>query len=137
MRTPFLENKAHTFTIAKIAIIFQSMLTILVCASLLTMLTSTTFPRDLLLWLLYADCLFVVLHLTYRIAYRGPKVALTRNEKKVLILHSLSSLVALCLTVILVKQWLQIGMYYAPLLLSLWLISLTSGIIFFKQKYFR
>jgi hypothetical protein len=137
MKTPFLENKAHTFTIAKIAIVFQSTLTVLISSSLLTILTRATFPLDLLKWLVYCDGMFVVAHLSYRAAYRGPNVALQRSEKKILVLHSMSSLLALCMTGFMVKQGSQVGFYYIVVLLSIWVISLVSGVIFFKRKYLK
>lgn len=135
MSTRFLENKAHTFTIAKIAIIFQSIVTILISASLLTVLTREMFPAILLTWLVYCDCVFVVMHLSYRVAYHGPKVPLERNEKKVLVVHSISSLLALGMTGLLIKQGLSAEFYYILLLLCIWAISLVSGVIFFKRKY--
>lgn len=137
MATSFLENKAHTFTIAKIAIVFQSIITILISASLLVLLIRKTFPANLLTWLVYCDCVFVVMHLSYRVAYRGPKVPLERNEKTVLVTHSISSLFALGMTGLLIKQGLQAEFYYIPLLLGIWAISLISGVIFFKRKYLK
>ena len=135
MNTPFLENKVHTFTIAKIAIFFQSILTILISASLLTILTRETFPVSLLTGLVYCDCAFVVVHLLYRALYRGKKVALEKNMKTMLVIHSISSLLALTMTYLFTKQGSQTQLYYILLLVGVWAVSLISGIIFFKRKY--
>jgi low temperature requirement protein LtrA len=137
MSTRFLENKVHTFTIAKIAISFQSIVTILISASLLTILVRETFPVNLLTWLVCCDCMFVAVHLSYRVAYRGPKVPLERNEKVVLAVHSVSSLLALGMTGLLIKQGLWAEFNYILVLLCVWVISLISGVIFFKRKYLK
>ncbi len=135
MLSAFLENKAHTVTIAKTAIIFQSVVTILVSMCLFGVITKSTLPIMTLKWLLYVDGVFVLFHLLYRAVYRGPKVVLKSNVKITLLVHSVSSLTALMLTGFFVQQGLRVEFYYIWFVIFMWAVSLTSGVTFFQQKY--
>ncbi len=131
----FLENKKYSYSIAQVAVVFQSVLTILLVVSLLFSLSSVEAPLRIITWLLILDTTFVVLHLSYRGAYRGPKVALAKDQKTMLLVHVTSSLVALCSTVYLVAKKIQEQPGIIWIILVVWVISLISGLLFFRKKY--
>jgi hypothetical protein len=136
MRTPFLENKAYAFTLALIAVLFQSGITILIISALLISLYKNTFYISVVGGLLFFDVLFVVFHLLYRILYRGQKVVLHKSEKKVLVVHVVGSLLALTLTGALLQSGALVSFVYIWGVVAVWVTSLISGGIFFKRKYF-
>ncbi len=135
MSKKFLENESYTFLVAKIAILVQSFITSAIVVMLLTVLFGVSYPYAAIVALLWIDVMFVVAHLSYRRAYRGPKVILRRSEKAVLILHVLTALLALCMTFVIVQSNLAIGMSFITMTLLLWITSLILGIVFFTKKY--
>ena len=135
MLKKFLDNEAHPFMIARIAIVFQTVLTILIVICLLSSFTTTTMFINTLKALLVLDISFVVLHLSYRALYRGPKVVLHNVQKKILLVHVLSSLIALITTSIFIHKEMMVPDYLILTLLLIWMTSLFSGVIFFRSKY--
>lgn len=131
----FLESKNHSYVIAHIAVIYQSVLTFLIVCCLLVALATHTSLTEELFWLVVADSVFVVLHLTYRALYRGPKVLLGVTEKKLLIVHIITSLCALAATGYLVTIKLNVNISILLIVLAVWGVSLVSGIAFYKRKY--
>lgn len=131
----FLEDETHAFSIATIAIIFQSVLTACIGIFLVAYLTGILSSLLILTWLLYIDVAFVLLHLAYRGLYRGPKVLLKHHEKKILLAHILSSLIALFMTFYFMYNGAEGSHFVIYLILLVWGLSLLSGVIFFKRKY--
>lgn len=135
MINEFLQNKHYAFVIAQIAVVFQSVLTILIGICLLFSLAPVIPPVDVLKVLLIIDSIFVVLHLSYRGAYRGQKVVLENVHKKILIIHVVSSLIALIATSMLIHENLNVYTYLIIIVLLVWSISLVSGVMFYSKKY--
>jgi hypothetical protein len=131
----FLENKKHSYAIAQVAVAFQSVLTVLLVVSLLFSLTSVAAPIEIISWLLVIDVTFVVVHLVYRGTYRGPKVVLKQEQKRILVAHILSSLAALCATGYLVSNNLEVKPCGTWVVIIVWVASLVSGLLFFRKKY--
>ncbi len=135
MLQQFLENKVYSFTIAQIAIVFQSVLTALISICLVGSLVDGIPPLQTLRWLLIVDIIFVALHLSYRSVYQGPREKLPSSQKTTLLVHVISSLSALVVTAIFVQKELLVEVSSVLALLVVWLVSLASGLIFFKKKY--
>lgn len=135
MSFTFLEKQSNAFLFAKMAIIFQTVLTLCIGTFLVAYLNSVTIPLYILTWLLCIDVVFVVTHLSYRGTYRGPRVILKQYEKKILLVHVISSLFALITTFLLVRKDLHVGMSVMYLTLLIWGLSLFSGVAFFRSKY--
>ena len=122
----FLKNEKYSYFIAKIALIFQSLITFLIILLLI-------FPLSLeyINTLLILDVVFVAIHLIYRKLYRGIKLPLEKTQKLAMIAHGGFSILALFLTFIFTSNynlniWIVIGA---------WIISLTLGFVFFIKKY--
>lgn len=135
MFTTFLEKQNNALLVAKIAIIFQSVITFCVSILLVCSIFNVTYPSFILKDLLILDILFVAIHLSYRSLYSGPKVILNAQEKSILIVHVITALTALTLTIILVKNALAVGFLFTWLTLMVWEVSLIFGILFFIKKY--
>jgi hypothetical protein len=133
----FLENEKYTYTIAKLAILVQSFLTVGICISIFGMMKGVTAFEVLLIVLLTLDILFIICHLTYRGMYRGLKVVLKRNERNMLLAHILCSLLALVYTFLYMYARTDQGKVIVKpeIALSLWTASLVLGILFFFKKY--
>ncbi len=131
----FLHNEIYAYRIAKLAIVFQSIVTICISSLLICTILSIEAPRMLLQWLLSVDIIFVAFHLCYRVTYSGPKVNLTIHEKRILALHIASSLMALALTLFLLKKEMAREMVYLLFAILMWILSLVFGILFFLKKY--
>lgn len=136
MSVPFLQNKKYSFVIAKVAIVFQSAITLCVSLVLILLLLGATSLLPLLKLALLLDVLFVILHLSYRALYTGEKAKLGRFEKRVLIVHGITSLMALSMTFVYIKSALMDDILFTVTTLFVWSISLISGIVFFIKKYF-
>jgi hypothetical protein len=126
MLDAFLKKKECSLTIAKLAVGVQAFLTICILQGLAV----HSSPR-VLLWLLWTDISFIVLHLSYRAMYRGPRVPLPRLAKKLLLAHSFTAILSLSLTFSLffgtaVNVFLPIVS---------WTATLFLGILFFAKKY--
>ncbi len=130
----FLENQSYAFVIAKIAVAFQSFLTILISVCFVYSFFAGV-PHEVLMGLLLADIMFVVTHLSYRAAYAGQKVLLSTPQKKMLLVHALTSLVALGMTGYIVFTKVEVGGILVTTTLCVWGVSLISGIFFFRNKY--
>ena len=135
MAKKFLENESYTLIVAKVAILFQSFITSAIVTILLSILFGVSYPRTILISLLFVDSMFVITHLSYRKAYRGPKVILRRSEKMILIVHIVTSLLALLMTFIMVQRDLDVQRLFTITALCMWVISLVFGIVFFIKKY--
>jgi hypothetical protein len=131
----FLSESKYAFLVAKIAIIFQTVFTVCIGSLLLTTIITPTYPKILLSFFLLFDILFVFLHLTYRRLYTGTKIVLKPFEKKVLIYHIISSMLALGITSYIVFAGIDNAYEWMCLALASWIVSLISGIIFFYKKY--
>lgn len=137
MSVPFLQNKKYSFVIAKVAIVFQSFITLWISLFLILLLLGATSLLPLLKLALLLDVLFVIAHLMYRALYTGEKVPLGHFEKRVLIIHSITSLMALSMTFVYINSGQTGSLLYTISTLFVWSISLISGIVFFIKKYFR
>lgn len=131
----FLSEPRYAYTIAKIAIVFQTVLTVCIGSLLLLTIVTPIYPKNLLISLLLLDILFVFAHLIYRKSYTGPKIILKPFEKKIIIYHILSSILALSLTLYIVCTGIDITYEWMCLALASWIFSLVTGIIFFYKKY--
>ena len=132
----FLATEAYAVMIAKITIIFQSTLTLLITTLLLLVLGGRYEFTYLLTTILWLDIIFVVIHLLYRGLYTGKKVILVRNDKIILLIHILSALLALGLTFGLLQYGLQeISQEFVCITLFTWVTSLVFGIMFYLAKY--
>ena len=129
----FLEHKEYVRSIARIAVVFQSVVTLSIGLELVLSATSPLQTSELLIYTMILDTVFVSVHLFYRLMYRGPKVILSSSSRNMLILHAGTSSCAL------VSTWMS--MYFdritqqAVVLLVVWGVSLFSGIIFYRKKY--
>lgn len=135
MNSYFLENKNHSYRIAQVAVIYQSIITFLITYCLIIAITTRSLLVEELFWLVTADSIFVVLHLTYRALYRGQKVVLSSVEKKLLGIHAITSMCALAVTGYFVLVALIVNTSLMSIVLIIWVISLVSGIAFYKRKY--
>lgn len=135
MSKKFLDNEIHTFTIAKLAIVFQSFITSAVVTILLCILLGISYPRTALIGLLFIDGMFVIAHLSYRRAYRGPKIVLGRRDKITLVVHIVTSFLSLCVTGALVQSDFAVTPSVVVTVIGMWIVSLMSGISFFIKKY--
>jgi hypothetical protein len=131
----FLHNEIYAYRIAKLAIVFQSLITICVSGLLIGIILRIDTPHMLLQWLLSLDIIFIALHLSYRVSYEGPKITLRMNEKRVLALHIASALMALTLTLFLLRKDMHTEMVYLSFALLTWILSLVCGVLFFLKKY--
>ena len=130
----FLGSESHAFTIAKIATVFQVCATAIISFSLMCSFYGTRNLNLLLTTTLLLDILFVIAHLTYRTLYYGPRIKLTSIERTIILVHAISSIAALTLTCTLLMVTIT-TMLYAYITLTLWTISLISGVLFFIKKY--
>lgn len=135
MLKKFLENEQYPFFIAKVAIVFQSLITGVITLLLLCILLGIGFLEKTLLLIVCLDGLFVVAHLSYRRAYLGPKVVLAYREKIILSIHIVSALAALIMTSFLVYLGPSIGKGFVITALIMWGVSLLFGLLFFTKKY--
>lgn len=131
----FLENPRHAFTIAKVAIIVQSFFTPVIGLLLVEKLLMVQYFISTLQVFLLLDCAFVITHLTYRTLYRGTKVQLERDAKRLLLGHVITSLLALGLTFLIVKE--NLTALYVWVALVSWCVSLVLGVMFYSKKYKR
>ncbi len=135
MLKKFLENEQYSFFIAKVAIVFQSLITGVVMILLLCILLDVGFPERILLVIVCLDGLFVVAHLSYRRAYLGPRVVLAYRQKIILSIHIASALTALLMTSFLVYLESPVGKWFVITALIMWGVSLSFGLLFFTKKY--
>lgn len=135
MLKKFLENEQYPFFIAKVAIVFQSLITGAVMILLLCILLDIGFLEGVLLLIVCIDGLFVVTHLLYRRAYLGPRVVLVYRQKIILSIHIVSALAALLMTSFLVYLGSSIGKGFVITTLIMWGVSLLFGLLFFTKKY--
>lgn len=131
----FLNEQRYAFVIAEVAIIFQTVLTASISALLLLTVYDIRYPEFFLKVALLTDSLFVCVHLSYRVLYCGPKISFKRLEKKVLIYHIISSVLALSLTAYIVFRGIDNAFEVMCLALSSWGVSLVTGVLFFYKKY--
>lgn len=131
----FLKNQNYAFLIAKVAIVFQSVVTLLVCTLLTLSLFGITYPYCMLQGLLIMDIIFVAAHVSYRVLYNGKKVILSNLEKRILLAHILTALTALTMTIILVKNTVLMKTMFTWITLMTWEVSFIFGILFFMKKY--
>jgi hypothetical protein len=131
MVSTFLENQKHAKTIAQVAIVFQCIVTVCIVSILIV---AGDRPSDYYLFLkflLFVDVAFVILHMSYRAAYTGPKVVLMKTEKRVLTAHIAFSLVAILVTGIMLG-----GIFNMSVLsIVIWTTSLILGVVFYIKKY--
>lgn len=133
--TNFLTSEKKSFEIAKVAIVFQTIITSIVSICIFNSLITSTPLANALIWLLVIDILFVLAHLLYRRLYRGPKASLTHSQKRTLILHSATAITALLLTFLVLLNEEKNTWFILLVVLSNWITSLFLGIIFFIKKY--
>lgn len=131
----FLSEPHYAFVIAKIAIVFQTILTIIIGTLLVLTVNAIEYPWIFLTSALLVDLLFVCTHLLYRGLYTGQKITLKSFEKKVLIYHVISSILALIITGYVVIIGIDTAYELMCSALASWLTSLVSGVIFFYKKY--
>lgn len=131
----FLYEQKYAYLIAKIAIVFQTTLTLIIGTLLVLLVCNINYPEIFLSGALVVDMLFVCTHLSYRGMYTGPKVTLQPFEKSTLIYHVISSVLALSLTSYIVLGGLDVTYERMCLALASWFVSLVTGVIFFYKKY--
>ena len=132
----FLNNARYSFVIAKIATVFQTVMTLIIGFLLLLAVNGISYSWNLLIFSLLLDISFVCIHLIYRGSYSGKKVELRNVEKHILLWHVISSLLALFITSYIAFGGLQNTYEWMCLALSSWIVSLVSGVIFFIKKYY-
>lgn len=135
MSKRFLENEKHVFTIAKLAIVFQSFITSAVVTMLLCILFGVSYPRTMLISFLFIDAMFVIAHLSYRRAYQGQEIKLGGRDKIILVIHAIASFLSLCVTGALVMSDFSTSSLIVGVVIMMWLVSLISGVSFFIKKY--
>lgn len=126
----FLKNEKHSFLIAKSAMFVQSTLSLAIIGCLLRHSVG-----PVLVLFLYTDTAFVILHLSYRLAYRGPKKKLPKKIRGLLISHSVVALLSLFFTFQLVRLDMAAPLKHISPVLLLWVATLILGWLFFIQKY--
>lgn len=131
----FLQNQRYALLVAKVAIIFQSFVTLLIGVFLILSLYHIEYPVSMLLMVLYTDIVFVCIHLIYRIFYSGMKIQLQKSEQKILVLHIATSLVALSMTYYISQGLLVVSTSIILTTLIFWVISLSTGVVFYTKKY--
>lgn len=131
----FLHEQRCAFIIAKVAIIFQTLLTVSISTLLIISSNASSNLISFLQVLLVLDIFFVCTHLSYRGMYTGPKVILLQFEKRVLIYHIVSSILALFLTSYIVVLDFTVAQQFICFALTSWIVSLVTGVIFFYKKY--
>lgn len=131
----FLQNQRYALLVAKVAIIFQSFVTLLIGVFLILSLYHIEYPVSMLLTALYTDIVFVCIHLIYRIFYSGMKIQLQKSEQKILVLHIATSLVALSMTYYISQGLLVVSTSIILTTLIFWVISLSTGVVFYTKKY--
>ncbi len=131
----FLENPRHAFTIAKVAIVAQSFFTVVISLLLIEKLFRLRYFVSTLHMFLLLDCAFVVIHLTYRALYRGTKIQLEKDAKRLLLGHVITSLLALGITFLIVQK--NLSALYVLIALVSWCVSLVLGVMFYSKKYKR
>lgn len=132
----FLSEQRHAFTIAKIAIVFQTVATTIIIVLLFISTTSATTTHTLLSKALVADILFVICHLIYRLLYTGPRSILKKEDTNILAIHSILSLLALIITTAIILNdisYTNHALMFAVIMI--WIVSLIFGILFFLKKY--
>jgi hypothetical protein len=129
-------NSKYAMQVGYIAIVIQTMFTLCITTYVLLQV-NTPYPYfvPVLVKLLSLDVLFITVHISYRVLYKGPKVALDGLTKKVLALHVVTSIIALVGTYILCSLGMYGKYFWAYILVVLWLASLLSGLVFFGVKY--
>jgi hypothetical protein len=132
MMERFLTNEKYPLLIAKTAIAIQLLFTISIVYALISLAGMK--PTILLVNLLLFDILFICIHTSYRISYKGPRTALPRSQKRMLLGHILASLSALFLSLFLAFASV---VYFSTAMVSIffWAISFFLGIMFFFRKY--
>ena len=135
MLKSFLQNQRYALLVAKVAIIFQSFVTLLIGVFLILSLYHIEYPVSMLLMVLYTDIVFVCIHLIYRIFYSGMKIQLQKSEQKILVLHIATSLVALSMTYYISQGLLVVSTSIILMTLIFWVISLSTGVVFYTKKY--
>lgn len=131
----FFHSSEISAKIAKRAVQFQSIITGVIGILLLLTFANSAFALTLLKSAVYLDCAFVILHLTYRKLYNGPKIVLKQKEKPVLVIHVVSSLLALILTLCIIESVITLSLMICVGTILVWLTSLSSGILFYRKKY--
>lgn len=130
MNAGFLENEKYSKRIARIAIVFQSAVTLLVIYLLFRGMIGQK-----LFFLIYADSVFVALHLVYRKAYKGKRILLPQQARLFLVLHSIFALLSIGLTFMLYAIRDMDTRPYAYVTLGAWIVTLALGFIFYYKKY--
>jgi len=134
----FLQNEAHSRLIAQIALLFQGTVTVLITLCLLIFILTAKNTESFLALFFAADVIFVMMHLTYRKAYRGKKIILGKSEKLLLFTHVVTALLALYYTYyILIEGLTASSATRLWFVLSLWVISVLFGYVFYVKKYIR
>jgi phosphatidylglycerophosphate synthase len=131
----FLEKAEHSRTIAKVAIVVQTVLTCVISLLLVLLIVNIAYPMWWLTLCLFIDVLFIAAHLSYRVLYHGQKIKIGRKGKKILFVHVVSSLFALSITLYIVIVGIDTAYEWMCFAMSSWVASLFSGILFFMSKY--
>ena len=131
----FLSEQRHAFTIAKIAIVFQTVATTIIIVLLFISTTSATTTHTLLSKALVTDILFVICHLIYRLLYTGPRSIIKKEDTNILAIHSILSLLVLIITTsITVRDMSHTSHTLIIAVILLWIVSLIFGILFFLNR---
>jgi hypothetical protein len=132
----FFRNELYALMIAKIAIIFQSVMTMIISISLFLMIYTKIRAEILIIVCLYLDTLFVITHILYRKLYSGRRIILGKNDVVILLVHIMFSLLAIILTFFLIFNMSYIYDHaFMWLVLLSWIMSLVLGVIFYTRKY--
>lgn len=123
----FLVSRSISTRIGKLAVIVQTILTLVIVVVLLLPAYKRFLP---LLW--YVDILFIIFHLMYRLLYRGTKVILSKKLRGLLITHSFTAILSLFLTYMNIDGQTTSSV---PAAIS-WIATLILGCIFFVKKYY-
>lgn len=132
----FLKNDVYPVVIAKIAIVFQFVITILICSAIFLTAFTTVSLIPFITVFFYLDILFVITHMTYRALYAGKKSKTQYSGKRVLIIHILFSILALILTYLMItNQNYFSSVFFTVFTMASWIMSLIFGFLFYSNKY--
>ena len=135
MKKHFLEDETYALAISKIVILFQSMVTFLICVCIGLSLVTPEGSITILKGLVYLDIAFIFLHLLYRTAYFGKKITTSHSEKRILLFHVVNALMAIGISCIYIQEKNGVNFLLATIAIIFWLLSLYYGIVFFNKKY--
>jgi hypothetical protein len=128
----YLENMPKPFTVAALAIISHTFVTVLVLFFMTQSFTTGEFSHKHLAAILIYNFCTIILHMSYRV-WEKKLVTTIRENSVLLFAHILTSLGALVHGYIALVKVMDTGLYLTACIL--WGTSLLTGLIIFYRRY--